>query len=123
MIDELKAEITTLQHLESLAATVRRSGEDRKWRELANLLVEIFTPAAIADHVSEENACYGSEPVPKPVASPRQKLIIFTEHRDTLTYLAAHYHPARPGTGRGHHPRGPGARGADARAGALPARP
>ena len=27
-----------LQHLESLARTVRRSGKDRKWRELANLL-------------------------------------------------------------------------------------
>jgi hypothetical protein len=77
-----------LQRLESLAATVRRSGEDRKWRELANLLVEIFTPAAIADRVSEASARYGGTPVPKPVASPRQKLVIFTEHRDTLNYLA-----------------------------------
>jgi len=31
-IDELKAEIETLRRLESLAFTVRRSGEDRKWR-------------------------------------------------------------------------------------------
>ena len=37
-IDELKAEIATLQRLEALALTVRRSGDDRKWRELANLL-------------------------------------------------------------------------------------
>jgi SNF2 family DNA or RNA helicase len=87
-IVELKAEITMLQRLESLAAMVRRSGEDRKWRELANLLVEIFTPAAIADRVSEASARYGGTPAPKPVASPRQKLVIFTEHRDTLNYLA-----------------------------------
>jgi SNF2 family DNA or RNA helicase len=87
-IVELRAEIATLQRLEALAATVRRSGEDRKWRELATLLVEIFTPAAIADRVSEASARYGGTPVPRPVASPRQKLVIFTEHRDTLSYLA-----------------------------------
>ncbi len=34
-IEELKAEIATLSHLETLAAAVRRSGEDRKWQELA----------------------------------------------------------------------------------------
>src|SRR5207253_8120885 len=44
-IAELKAEIETLTRLESLALTVRRSGEDKKWRELASLLSEIFTPA------------------------------------------------------------------------------
>src|SRR5580698_7090883 len=44
-IDELKAEIATLGRLESLAHAVRRSGEDRKWRELASLLGEIFTTA------------------------------------------------------------------------------
>ncbi|MER3487767.1 MAG: RNA helicase, partial [Chloroflexota bacterium] len=31
---------------------------------------------------------YGSGPIPKPLASPRQKLVVFTEHRDTLNYLA-----------------------------------
>ena len=48
-ISELKAEIATLGRLESLANAVRRGGEDRKWRELAGLLSEIFTPAAIAN--------------------------------------------------------------------------
>ena len=48
-IEELKAEIATLQRLEALALSVRRSGEDRKWRELATLLCEIFTPAAIVN--------------------------------------------------------------------------
>jgi hypothetical protein len=58
-IVELKAEITTLQGLESLAATVHRSGADRKWRELANQLAEIFTPAA-ANRVSEASAATGA---------------------------------------------------------------
>lgn len=84
-IAELKAEIATLQRLETLALHVRRSGEDRKWRELASLLGEIFTPAAIANQVAEERPPYGTPPPPTP--SPRQKLVIFTEHRDTLTYL------------------------------------
>jgi superfamily II DNA or RNA helicase len=81
-IDELKAEIATLGRLESLANTVRRSGEDRKWRELASLLGEIFTAAAIPNDARSEES---SIPPPKP--SPRQKLVIFTEHRDTLSYL------------------------------------
>jgi SNF2 family DNA or RNA helicase len=80
---ELRAESETLTRLESLALAVRRSGEDAKWRELASLLGEIFTPAALASRVAEEPAPYGS----RLVASPRQKLVIFTEHRDTLTYL------------------------------------
>jgi superfamily II DNA/RNA helicase len=81
-IDELKAEIATLGRLESLANAVRRSGEDRKWRELASLLGEIFTTATIPTDARSEAS---SIPPPKP--SPRQKLVIFTEHRDTLSYL------------------------------------
>src|SRR6478736_193429 len=46
-ITELKAEIETLKQLDALALAVRRSGTDRKWRELANLLSEIFTPATL----------------------------------------------------------------------------
>jgi len=81
-IDELKAEIATLGRLESLANTVRRSGEDRKWRELASLLGEIFTAGAIPkDPAGEASA------IPPPKPSPRQKLVVFTEHRDTLSYL------------------------------------
>ena len=86
-IDELKAEIRTLSRLEALALAVRRSGEDRKWRELANLLSEIFTPLAIADHLAEEQADYLVGQPKRPAPSPRQKLVIFTEHRDTLSYL------------------------------------
>ncbi|MCY4442681.1 MAG: helicase-related protein [Deltaproteobacteria bacterium] len=85
-IDELKAEIATLVDLERLALRVRRRGGDKKWRELAELLTEIFTPAAIANQVAEDPAPYDAG-VPTPKASPNQKLVIFTEHRDTLSYL------------------------------------
>ena len=84
---ELKIEIATLTRLEALAAEVRRSGQDTKWRELAHLLGEIFTPAGLGDRVAEPNVAYGAGPIPKPAPSPRQKLVLFTEHRDTLNYL------------------------------------
>jgi superfamily II DNA or RNA helicase len=85
-IDELKAEIATLGRLEALAGAIRRSGEDWKWRELAGLLSVIFTPAAIANQVAEDPVAYGTG-TSAPTPSPRQKLVIFTEHRDTLHYL------------------------------------
>lgn len=66
-IKELEAEIATLRQLEGLANEVRLSGEDRKWDELSRLL--------------QDNACmYTAD-------GQREKLIIFTEHRDTLRYL------------------------------------
>lgn len=86
-IDELKLEIGTLASLESLALTVRRSGEDRKWRELASLLGVIFTSVAIANRLAEERAAYAIPVITPPTPSPHQKLVIFTEHRDTLNYL------------------------------------
>ena len=64
----------------------------------------------IGDRVAEESAPYGAGDVPKPVPSPRQKLVVFTEHRDTLNYLehrittllgrkeAVVSHPRRHGT-------------------------
>ena len=86
-IAELKAEIETLQKLESLALEVRRSGTDTKWRELANLLGEIFTPASLADHAADPPSPYVVKEISPPTPSPHQKLVIFTEHRDTLNYL------------------------------------
>ncbi|MGE3977570.1 MAG: DEAD/DEAH box helicase, partial [Nitrospira sp.] len=87
-IAELKAEIGTLKNLEDLALSVRRSGADTKWRELASLFGEIFTPAVLAEHVAETSPPYGKSGIAKPSVSARQKLVIFTEHRDTLNYLA-----------------------------------
>jgi len=67
-IAELEAEITILTRLETLAWQVRASSTDRKWEELASLLQN---NAAMFDAQGQ-----------------RLKLVIFTEHRDTLNYLA-----------------------------------
>jgi len=67
-IEELELEIQTLTHLEELADRVRRSGEDRKWQELSRILQDhelMFDPDG-----------------------ERRKLVIFTEHKDTLFYLS-----------------------------------
>ena len=85
-IAELKAEIETLKNLEGLALEVRRSGADTKWRELASLLGEIFTAGGLAGQIAE-TAVPGTGKIPRPDPSPKQKLVIFTEHRDTLRYL------------------------------------
>ncbi|MGQ9815950.1 MAG: helicase-related protein, partial [Candidatus Roseilinea sp.] len=66
-IAELEAEIETLRRLEATALALRRSGTDRKWEELSSLMQtneEMFDPR-----------------------QGRNKLVIFTEHRDTLNYL------------------------------------
>ena len=86
-ISELKKELETLKRLETLALAVLRSGSDRKWRELAELLGEIFTPAAIANRLAEAKAPYVTNAPAKLTPSPQQKLVLFTEHRDTLNYL------------------------------------
>jgi len=66
-IAELKTEIAQLQKLEQIASRVRRSGTDKKWEELSQILQnqgELFDTKGY-----------------------RRKLVIFTEHRDTLNYL------------------------------------
>lgn len=66
-IAELEQEIASLRKLETLAARVLALGEDRKWRELSALLQD-------DEHMRDAEG------------RPR-KLIVFTEHRDTLAYL------------------------------------
>ncbi len=73
-IAELELEIKTLERLERLALQVRQSGTDKKWEELSGLL----QGKSEAEAVSELFDAQGH----------RRKLIIFTEHRDTLNYLA-----------------------------------
>jgi SNF2 family DNA or RNA helicase len=85
-IAELKLEIVTLVRLEGLAAAVRRSGHDTKWRELSSLLTQLFGSVPI-DGASFGSAAAESRAIPTPVPSPKQKLVLFTEHRDTLNYL------------------------------------
>ncbi|MDR5741596.1 helicase-related protein [Caballeronia sp. LZ029] len=67
-IRELEAEIAVLEALEKQARDVVHSGQDRKWSELSNLLQN--TP-----EMRERDG-------------RQRKLIVFTEHRDTLDYLA-----------------------------------
>jgi len=87
-IAELRMEIETLKILEASALAVRRSGNDTKWMELSSLLGEIFTTTASQDGVGEPDAPpYGAGKIPPHTPSPHQKLVIFTEHRDTLNYL------------------------------------
>jgi superfamily II DNA or RNA helicase len=66
-VAELQAEINQLIDLEQLALQVRRSRKDRKWEELSNLLQD--------------------KPEMFDAGGHRRKLVIFTEHRDTLNYL------------------------------------
>ena len=84
---ELRAEIETLRELERLARQVLSRSDDTKWRELAGLLGKIFTPAALTGRVKERGSPYAAGQVPPPQPSPGQKLVIFTEHKDTLNYL------------------------------------
>ena len=66
-IQELEAEIIILEALEEQAKQVVHSGQDRKWDELSNLL---------------------QSPIMREDSGGQRKIIIFTEHRDTLNYLA-----------------------------------
>ena len=86
-IAELKAEIETLKVLEATALGVRRTAGDTKWRELAGLLGEIFTATGREGRTGEPANRAGAGAIPRPVPSPQQKLVVFTEHRDTLRYL------------------------------------
>ena len=66
-IPELQAEILILRELESAAASVVQSRSDRKWEEFSRLLQD--------------------EPEMRTADGRRRKIIVFTEHRDTLNYL------------------------------------
>jgi len=66
-IQELEAEILQLADLEAQALQLRNSNQDRKWDELSNILQD--------------------NPVMRDADGNQRKLIIFTEHKDTLHYL------------------------------------
>lgn len=66
-INELKREILSLADLEDFAKQVRDSGEDCKWEQLSSLL---------SDDVNMKDE-----------TGVRRKVVIFSEHRDTLNYL------------------------------------
>ena len=66
-IQELELEIEALKKLVTQAKEVRFSEQDTKWKELSRLLQD--------------------EPEMMDVQGARRKLIVFTEHRETLQYL------------------------------------
>ncbi|RYG34126.1 MAG: DEAD/DEAH box helicase, partial [Burkholderiales bacterium] len=66
---ELAAEIFSLQDLEARARAVVDSRSDSKWNQLSHMLHD--------------------EPHMRDASGNQRKLIIFTEHRDTLNYLKA----------------------------------
>ena len=66
-VAELRTEISTLERLEERARVVRYSGEDTKWTELNAIL---------------------DDPLMVDEDGNRRKLIVFTEAKDTLNYLA-----------------------------------
>jgi superfamily II DNA/RNA helicase len=66
-IQELEVEILILERLEEQAKQVVHSGQDRKWDELSKLLQN--TPEMLDSE------------------GRQRKIIIFSEHRDTLNYL------------------------------------
>jgi SNF2 family DNA or RNA helicase len=68
-IPELEAEISILCQLEQQAMVVVQSGNDKKWEELSHLLQD--------------------QPEMYTEGGGRRKLIIFTEHKDTLKYLVS----------------------------------
>lgn len=67
-IPELEAELIVLRDLEKLADQLRKSGQDAKWRQLGEIL--------------------DKPPMVDETTGQRRKLLIFTEPRDTLEYLA-----------------------------------
>lgn len=68
-VAELEAEIVILKGLEAQAKSVVASGQDRKWDELSRILQ--------------------NNPEMHDASGRQRKIIIFSEHRDTLNYLHA----------------------------------
>ncbi|GAB9153336.1 helicase-related protein [Bradyrhizobium diazoefficiens] len=68
-VAELEGEIVILKGLEAQAKAVVASGQDRKWDELSKILQ--------------------NNPEMHDAAGRQRKIIIFSEHRDTLNYLHA----------------------------------
>ena len=66
-VAELESEIETLTSLERLAFALRAEGTDTKWAQLSRTLSDA--------------------PEMRTPSGDRRKLIVFTEHRDTLNYL------------------------------------
>ena len=78
--DELEAEVAELEELVRLADEVRRSGVDTKWLELRGLMRSM--------RFASPESCAVPNPDPADNTEPVRKLIVFSEHKDTLEYVA-----------------------------------
>ena len=86
-IFELEAEIKILKGLEEQARDVVASGQDRKWDELSKILqyapeMRRMEKGSGTDYAQHPEGRSGNR-----YLTPFPKLIIFSEHRDTLNYL------------------------------------
>jgi SNF2 family DNA or RNA helicase len=77
---ELEAEIEILEGLETMAYELLQSGTDRKWEQLASI-IQADAPTTVGGADAPNRVPMVDE------NGNRRKLIIFTEHRDTLNYL------------------------------------
>ena len=80
--EELEAEVAELKELVKLADDVRHSGVDTKWLQLRDLLrSDRFTAPTLSDSLEAGPNANGD-------SEPARKLIVFSEHKDTLDYVA-----------------------------------
>ncbi len=80
--EELEAEVTELKELVKLADGVRRSGVDAKWLQLRGLLrSDRFATGALSD-AADSGLDLSAD------SDSARKLIVFSEHKDTLDYVA-----------------------------------
>jgi SNF2 family DNA or RNA helicase len=80
--EELEAEVEELKELVKLADGVRRSGVDTKWLQLRGLLRSDRFAAATPSDTSDSEPDSGAD------SESARKLIVFSEHKDTLDYVA-----------------------------------
>ena len=114
-IEELKAEIATLVHLESLAGVVRRSGEDTKWRELSSLLSTVFA------RKEEPTGIKGGGRAAQAKPSPQARDLHRAPRHFELPATADHDAPWKTGS-RSDYPWRPGTGGPQESAGGVSSR-
>ena len=87
-ITELQSGDRTLRRTRiTRARPSAKAGRIENGTEVSSLLSGLFADKVPAHIVAEELAPYLDNTKRAPVSSPHQKLVIFTEHRDTLQYL------------------------------------
>ena len=86
--EELEAEVQELRGLVALADEVRSSGTDTKWTELRDLLRKGDFGRTAPSNGSDGGGDASGRADYSPVSTGPRKLIVFSEHRDTLDYVA-----------------------------------